>query len=330
MTLVDYLTRPVAYHPVLARLLGSVPAAVMLSQAVYWQQRIPRKRPPGCPGEGWWYHTAAEWFEETALTESSQITARKILRKTEFWHEQVAGMPCKLWFMVDFEALEYSLVNRQFPVSRGTSFRQIREQDGRFTGNMVPVTPPPLYSETTPETSPETTTGPELKACDHGGGPHADLGQEQHRHDDQDHHDAEIEDYVRLVVARDRPLKPGGYARGIRKRIDENGGLSSSDLQELKELRALEQQAVKAKEKAAAQEEQELMEQEIAARHKEIWQSYLSWPQTDRFALLENILPRLQEQLKGIVSKDKIDENFPPVRAEIILHLMAAEETPLP
>jgi len=194
---------------------------------------------------------------------------------------------------------------------------------------MIPDLPSPLYTETTAYITPETTTEVQgLNDEEQGGGANADHGQEQHPHDDHEHHDV-IEEYIRLVVDRDRPSKPGAYAQGIKKRIKGSGGLSAADIDELKELRAQVRQKEKNKEKAAAQEEQELREQEIAARHKEIWQNYLSWPQTDRFELLDNILPRLQEQLKGIVSKDKIDENFPPVRAEIILHLMA-EESQLP
>jgi len=127
MTLVDLLVRPVAYHPALARILGSVPAAVMLSQAIYWQQRIPKLRPHDCPGKGWWYHTAQEWEEETALSEGMQLTARKVLRNTTFWNEKFAGMPRRLWFRVDFGKLEKILKNQQSPVSPGTSFRQTRD-----------------------------------------------------------------------------------------------------------------------------------------------------------------------------------------------------------
>jgi len=170
MTLVDLLVRPVAYHPALARLLGSVPAAVMLSQSIYWQQRVPVSRPAGCPGKGWWYHTSDEWEVETALSEGMQLTARKILRKTSFWFEKAAGMPRRMWFRVDLEELEKLLTNQQSPGSRGTSIRQCREQDGRFTGNMVSGTPGTLHTEITAEMTTETTTSEGLETAEQGGG----------------------------------------------------------------------------------------------------------------------------------------------------------------
>ena len=39
MNILDLLDRPIAYHRIFARLTGSVHAALMLSQAVYWQNR---------------------------------------------------------------------------------------------------------------------------------------------------------------------------------------------------------------------------------------------------------------------------------------------------
>lgn len=223
MTLVDLLVRPVAYHPVLARLLGSVPAAVMLSQAIYWQQRVPESRPPGCPGKGWWYHTAEEWEKETALSEGMQLTARKTLRQTSFWSEKAAGMPRRLWFRVDFDELEKVLKNQQCPGIRGTGLRQSREQDGRFTGDMLPVIPRPLQTETTPEITPETTTGPDHKKVPDQGGDNS-LVEQMPDQPQPVGAVALIEEYIHLVIKRDRPSNAGGYGQGVRRRIHSNGG----------------------------------------------------------------------------------------------------------
>ena len=58
MSIARLLDRPIAYHRCLVTLTGSVTGAVMLSQAIYWQNR--------CNGD--FYKTQAEWEEETGLT----------------------------------------------------------------------------------------------------------------------------------------------------------------------------------------------------------------------------------------------------------------------
>lgn len=95
----------------------------------------------------------------------------------------------------------------------------------------------------------------------------------------------------------------------------------------MNDLRAQELQVTKIKKKRDAQLEQELKEMEIVARHKEIWQDYLTWPESDRRELLAEIRPKVQQKLKGIVSLDKLDdENYAPIRAEIVLQLMGADQ----
>lgn len=91
------LTRPIAFHPVFADITGSVKAAIMLSQAFYWQQRN--------EAGGWWFKTQQAWWHETRLTRREQDNARKVLRDLGFMHEKRAGVPAKLYFWVDFDAI---------------------------------------------------------------------------------------------------------------------------------------------------------------------------------------------------------------------------------
>lgn len=102
------LDRPIAFHRCFVDITGSVNAALMLSQAVYWMKRAP---------SGEFYKTAEEWREETGLTQREQDTARKKLRKLDFWHEELKDAPAKLHYSIDFEALDEAL----------NKVRQIRE-----------------------------------------------------------------------------------------------------------------------------------------------------------------------------------------------------------
>lgn len=69
--LIDLLQdRAIAYHPVLARALNSVSAAIWLGQLMYWDGKGTKL------DDGWIEKTAAEFEAETALTRREQDTAR--------------------------------------------------------------------------------------------------------------------------------------------------------------------------------------------------------------------------------------------------------------
>lgn len=97
------LTRPIAFHRVFVTLTGSVNAAIMLSQAYYWSDK-------GQDPAGWFYKTMKDWEEETGLSRTEQDNARKKLLTTNFWHEDRRGVPAKLFFRVDTEALFDSIL----------------------------------------------------------------------------------------------------------------------------------------------------------------------------------------------------------------------------
>ncbi len=92
--LLRLLDRPIAFHRCFVTLTGSVTAALMLSQALYWQQRT--KDP-----DGWWYKKQGEWTDETGLSRREQENARRKLQKLSLLHEERRGVPAKLWYRVD-------------------------------------------------------------------------------------------------------------------------------------------------------------------------------------------------------------------------------------
>ena len=75
MEIKDLLDRPIAFQRVFVTLTGSVTAALMLSQAVFWNKRVSVEK------DGWFYKTIDEWQDETGLTRYEQETARKKLKK---------------------------------------------------------------------------------------------------------------------------------------------------------------------------------------------------------------------------------------------------------
>jgi len=95
----ELLSKPVAYHPVLARMTGNVAAAVMLSQGMYWQRIAEDK------GQEWFWVTADGWKEQCGLSRSMQETAREVLRRSGFWFEAKKGIPAQLFFRIDADVL---------------------------------------------------------------------------------------------------------------------------------------------------------------------------------------------------------------------------------
>jgi len=117
MNLNQMLDRPIAYHRVFVELTGSVLAAVMLSQALYWQRRT--------NGKNEFWKTMDEWEEETGLSRREQETARRALRKHGFWKEERKGVPAKLYFSVDLKKLENSLCS----ITQGTALDDNDDRD---------------------------------------------------------------------------------------------------------------------------------------------------------------------------------------------------------
>ena len=93
---------PIAFHRVFVTLTGSVTAALMLSQAIYWTRRTD-------DADGWFWKTQSGWEKETGLTRYEQESARERLRALGFWEEKHREMPSKLFFRVDESALNEAL-----------------------------------------------------------------------------------------------------------------------------------------------------------------------------------------------------------------------------
>ncbi|RLG35981.1 MAG: hypothetical protein DRN91_08895 [Candidatus Alkanophagales archaeon] len=98
MNLGDLFTqigRPIGYYPRMAIFLGSVKAAIFLCQLGYWQGK---QNDP----EGWIYKTQEEIMIETGLSRREQESARRLLKKRGYLSEKFAGLPRKLYFLVDW------------------------------------------------------------------------------------------------------------------------------------------------------------------------------------------------------------------------------------
>ena len=141
--ILEILDRPIAYHRCFVTLTGSVTAAVLLSQAVYWSRRTAEGN------GGWFWKTGADWEEETGLTRYEQEGARKTLRSLGFWEEEKRGIPARLWFRLDLVQLE-----------RGLNFLQTSMRKTSKLERGKPANRHAENQQTISEITAETTTSP--------------------------------------------------------------------------------------------------------------------------------------------------------------------------
>jgi len=153
MALVDFLGRPIAYHRIYREITGNTVAAILLSQAVYWQGKVDS----GKGGvAGWWWKSRAEWEGELGLSRSEQETARRILRKKNILKEVRRGVPAKVWYRVNLKVLEEKLQEYQHNAviqhSGGADFDHPGSDE---TTNKMAGDQPDNNSESTPKITSE-------------------------------------------------------------------------------------------------------------------------------------------------------------------------------
>ncbi|EJJ0154944.1 hypothetical protein NHJ42_003336 [Salmonella enterica] len=107
--------RPIAFQRSFVRLGVGITGALLLSQIVYWQNRM----------EGqWFYKTQTDLEEETGLTRYEQEGARKKLVSCGVLEEAKRGIPAKLYFRVNHERLEELLVGENQHAGMGKTNKQ--------------------------------------------------------------------------------------------------------------------------------------------------------------------------------------------------------------
>ena len=104
MNVIKLLDRPIAFHRCLVDATGSVNAALLISQAVYWQNRPTRES-----SDGWWYKTYEGWKEETGLSRRDFEKARKACIRLLVLEYKVKGVPPMAHYRVDCEHLQIIL-----------------------------------------------------------------------------------------------------------------------------------------------------------------------------------------------------------------------------
>lgn len=99
--------RPIAYHPILARIAGSVPAGVLLGQLLYWDGVMSSAK--GEAWDGWFYKSGREIEYETALKRYARDQARGELVERGLIETKLKGVPATLHYKIQHDALERAI-----------------------------------------------------------------------------------------------------------------------------------------------------------------------------------------------------------------------------
>jgi hypothetical protein len=121
MNLLKLLDRPITFHRCFVDIPGSINAALMLSNAVYWTNKLPEER------DGWFHKSLEEWTAETGMTRREQDTARERLIELLLIETRRAKIDPALavsgtWFRVNVDALTAALSDptkwRKAPITK--------------------------------------------------------------------------------------------------------------------------------------------------------------------------------------------------------------------
>lgn len=100
MNLIELLDRPIAFHRCLVEPCHGVKGALLLSQAIYWQNRCQNE-------DGFWWKTHSDWYEESGLKRREFEAARN--ECGDFLEVKRKGVPAKCWYRVNLKKLEKTL-----------------------------------------------------------------------------------------------------------------------------------------------------------------------------------------------------------------------------
>lgn len=109
-SLLHAIGRPIAFHPGLVPVLGSVNAVLFFGQIFYWQDKT------DCPIGV--YKSSEEIQQETGLTYREQSNAREKLRDCGVLIETEKRLEHRIYFRIDFDALDALLANCEKRIPR--------------------------------------------------------------------------------------------------------------------------------------------------------------------------------------------------------------------
>ncbi|MDP9471980.1 MAG: hypothetical protein M3Q71_15170 [Chloroflexota bacterium] len=159
--------RPIAFHPVMARVLGGVYEALLFQQLAFWSDK-------GADPE-WIYKTREELREETTLNRYQQEQARGNLRKLGVIEEQRRGLPARMHYRIHWDRV-FELLEAYRAVGRPSTNKMVEDAPTTQPKSPIQLADRQPTSESTSETTQEKKRPATLEELEE-----ADRRWEEHR-----------------------------------------------------------------------------------------------------------------------------------------------------
>lgn len=128
----------VAYHVALAKSFGSVQVGLWLSQAIFWQCKSKFANRIEYEGDTYFECTMSEFYDQTGLSPEQQAGAKEKLKQFDVLKEKRFGLPAKVYYNIDLDALatvlyRYNETGKAVTVKHRDKQRySTRAGDGKF------------------------------------------------------------------------------------------------------------------------------------------------------------------------------------------------------
>jgi hypothetical protein len=116
--------RRISYLPIYRDATGSITAAVLLSQIMYWYNQKMRQTKDT---DGTFWHTDEQFLQETRLTPNELRSAKKRLKKLPFLSVTRKGIPPRTFFTIDFDEYREFMEDVCFALTEGEEEGEIHE-----------------------------------------------------------------------------------------------------------------------------------------------------------------------------------------------------------
>lgn len=121
----------VAYHVALAKAFGSVQVGLWLSQSIFWQCKSKYATKIEHDGCTYFECTVSDFYDQTGLSAEQQTGAKDKLKQFEVLKEKRFGLPSKLYYHIDLEALA-TVLYRYYETGKAVTVKY-RDKQRYFT-----------------------------------------------------------------------------------------------------------------------------------------------------------------------------------------------------
>jgi hypothetical protein len=147
--------RPIVYHKIYAKIVGSTSGGLAVSQLIYWSRAMNH-----CE----FYKSNAELCEELGMGINEFKAAKKLILQTGIFTTEVRGVPATTYYKINLKVL-FDLITKHSPQAPPTSWLKINQLEGTKSTNQLAENQPTITEMTTEITKEDNNNKPKAVGC---------------------------------------------------------------------------------------------------------------------------------------------------------------------